>query len=400
MKTCEGQQQQMPFLSRNGTVISTLSPFQYTYSVWERKSGYHRRVSPLMMASVNEAAPGVNNDSNKAQRLQAGSHLFESSSVVEPHLVSADFGNAQELQAVEKQQPKEFHHESPFAKLMIGGAVTWSFELVFGHYLEFLKIRKQTSNLSYMTLSRQMVSAKGLMGVLDGYFPWGSIMAIVKGAVFSCGHTAARSLLHGYFHNDVSDILAGGIGGGFQGLALSPLLLLKTRVMTDPRLSQSRSVWATTVASFQMGTQVIRNEGMRALMKGSLVLATKRVFDWTSRFFFVVVVEKFMRGSDKNRALTQKELCLCALIGGTLSATMTLPLDVAVASIQQASKAGQKTSFVNTMREQIAAGGIRGMVAFSTRGFVVRVMHVAITTMMMKTLTSYIYNHMYHPERL
>ena len=278
--------------------------------------------------------------------------------------------------------------------------MTWSFELVFGHYLEFLKIRKQTTNLSYASLTRQMIHTKGLLGVLDGYFPWGSIMAIVKGAVFSCGHTTARSLLHDHFSHDTADILAGGIGGGFQGLALSPLLLLKTRVMTDPRLSQTSSVWNTTVLSFQMGARVIKKEGVRALMKGSLVLATKRVFDWTSRFFFVVVVENLLRGNDTQRELTQRELCLCALVGGTLSATMTLPLDVAVASIQQASKAGQKTSLLTTIREQISKGGVRGVVEFSTRGFIARIMHVAITTMMMKTLTSYIYNRMYHPERL
>jgi hypothetical protein len=31
-----------------------------------------------------------------------------------------------------------------------------------------------------------------------------------------------------------AEVLAGGIGGGFQGFVLSPTLLLKTRVMTDP----------------------------------------------------------------------------------------------------------------------------------------------------------------------
>lgn len=31
-----------------------------------------------------------------------------------------------------------------------------------------------------------------------------------------------------------AEVIAGGVGGGFQGFVLSPTLLLKTRVMTDP----------------------------------------------------------------------------------------------------------------------------------------------------------------------
>ena len=34
-------------------------------------------------------------------------------------------------------------------------------------------------------------------------------------------------------------VVAGGLAGGFQGYVLSPLLLLKTRVMTDPVFRES-----------------------------------------------------------------------------------------------------------------------------------------------------------------
>jgi len=35
-----------------------------------------------------------------------------------------------------------------------------------------------------------------------------------------------------------AEVIAGGFGGGFQGMVLSPLLFLKTRVMTDPIFRQ------------------------------------------------------------------------------------------------------------------------------------------------------------------
>eukprot|EP00126_Sphaerothecum_destruens_P002673 Sdes_comp16103_c0_seq2m5320 len=267
------------------------------------------------------------------------------------------------------------------------------FEFCGGHYLEFLKIRKQTTNLSYLTLTKNMVHTKGFAGVFDGYFPWGSIMALVKGAVFSLGQSSGRQFLDGRVSDGIADVLSGGIGGGIQGFVLSPFLLLKTRVMTDPALSQNKGMWNTTVASCQMGAKVIQKEGFLSLMKGSLILATKRVFDWTSRFFFVVMLENFMLARNQNaQPLSTTQKLSCGLFGGILSATLTLPLDVIVATIQQSSKAGLKTSTLSIFKEQFSTKGFRGIFLFSSRGFLARVVHVAITTMLMKNMTHYVYN--------
>ena len=46
-------------------------------------------------------------------------------------------------------------------------------ELSGGHYLEMLKIRKQTApQFTYGQLTKQMIEHKGLVGVLDGFVPW------------------------------------------------------------------------------------------------------------------------------------------------------------------------------------------------------------------------------------
>jgi hypothetical protein len=286
-------------------------------------------------------------------------------------------------------------HESPLVKFMISGTVAWTFELVIGHYLEFLKISKQTSELSYAQLTRNMVAHKGLIGVLDGYFPWGSIQCFVKGASFGFGQVVGYNLLRGRLPEFQREVASGGVGGLVQGVVMSPLLLLKTRVMTMPEMRHSGGVLATTIASTKMGALVIRNEGPAALMKGSVLFSTKRMADWTTRFFFAEVVADSIRKHNASRgevrALSFNESSMSALAGGALSATATIPMDVLVATFQSSAKAGQKVSIMEVWKEKLAHGGIGGVVKYSTKGYVARVAHVAATTLLMKSVSTAVY---------
>lgn len=189
-----------------------------------------------------------------------------------------------------------------------------------------------------------------------------------------------------------AEVIAGGIGGGVQGLVLSPTLLLKTRVMTDPAFRHKMSMLETMKKSATIGTRVIQHEGLPALMKGSIVFSMKRVADWSTRFFFSVMCENLVfRQNDPDRALTTGEKMIASLMGGTLSTLTTLPIDVMVAQIQQASKAGSQVSVLQTFKTQYQEGGVQKLTGFATRGFLARVSHVALTTMLMKTATSVIY---------
>jgi hypothetical protein len=80
----------------------------------------------------------------------------------------------------------------------------------------------------------------------------------------------------GELNSMLAETVAGGIGGGFQGLVLSPTLLLKTRVMTDAIFREKMSMWQTSKASARVGMKVIRNEGVAALMKGSITFSLVR----------------------------------------------------------------------------------------------------------------------------
>jgi len=284
--------------------------------------------------------------------------------------------------------------ESPWAKFLISGGVTIVFEAIGGgHYLEMLKIIKQTSNDPYLVITQRMIAHKGIVGILDGFVPWGAMQACLKGSSFGWGQAAGLLILNKLdvpLNKWQRTIVSGGMGGFVQGVVMSPMLLLKTRVMTDPRFRTSGGFFQTAFHSLTLGAELIRKEGALSLCKGMGVFSVKRCLDWTTRYAFVVLVESFVK-TDPSQKLTMKQEMFCSLMGGTLSALSTVPIDVMVATIQQANKAGQKVSVIEIYKEQLKTGGIKGTLQLSTRGLVARVTHVAITTVMLKNVSSWCY---------
>lgn len=182
---------------------------------------------------------------------------------------------------------------SEFAKrLVVAAIVTVLYELALGHFLEFVKIVMQTSpqGTTYGDVVKTITAEKGIAGIWDGFVPWGVVQSVFKGGVFGLANSMASSLLsplvdRGDLPKQAALTLAGGIAGGFQGFVLSPTLLLKTRVMTNPVFREQMSMLRTTMLSFRIGADVVAKEGLITLMKGANVFATKRVFDWATRFY-------------------------------------------------------------------------------------------------------------------
>ena len=283
--------------------------------------------------------------------------------------------------------------------LTAGGAVTIVFECAGGHFIEFLKIAKQTSTDSYLEIARKVTSTKGFAGTLDGFFPWGAMQAVAKGSVFSFGQAYSMKVMHDWtgVSKDTRTVLSGGIGGLVQGVAMSPLLLLKTRVMTDPVFRTSGGIVATAVASFRVGGRIIANEGPATLFKGVTVFSLKRALDWTTRYLFVVMCENALRSSPGAK-LSDLEVVAATLVGGSLSALSTIPMDVMVAGKQSAGSAGKKVGVIETFQAQLREKGVGGMMAFATRGLAARCIHVALTTLMMKSMTTVVYDLLW-PEK-
>lgn len=300
------------------------------------------------------------------------------------------------------------HDERALKKMVVAGASTVLFEASVGHPIEFLKVKsrcarplpltkgsqicKQTAassqGVSYAALVRSIAAQKGARGLWDGFFPWGLVQAATKGAVFGMAQVVARQQLERTsLSADTCLVLSGGIAGGAQGLALSPCLLLKTRVMTD---ASFRGKDAGAAQSLRVGLRVIRTEGPLALMKGSGVFALKRVADWTTRYWFADASGKALFGSSAQQSSTQQ--LVASLCGGALSTLATLPMDVLVAQIQQASRAGVHVSALGEFAAQLRAGGLVQLLRFSSRGLVARICHVALTTAMLRTVTDLLYN--------
>jgi len=153
--------------------------------------------------------------------------------------------------------------------------------------------------------------------------------------------------------------------------------------------------FATSLHSLKLGAELISKEGAFSLCKGMGVFSFKRFLDWTTRYAFVVLVESFVKTEVEQKLSMQQEM-LCSLMGGTLSALSTVPIDVMVATIQQANKAGKKVSVIQVYKEQLKSGGIKGTLQLSTRGLVARVIHVALTTVMLKNVSSWCYTFIFN----
>lgn len=292
-----------------------------------------------------------------------------------------------------------------FTKRLITAAmVTLIYEGSMGHIFEFLKIAMQTAppGTTYMDIIRNITSNKGVGALWDGFIPWGVIQSVFKGGVFGLAHAIAKSKLtpiadKGIMPELMALTLAGGIAGGFQGYVLSPTLLLKTRVMTNPVFREKMSLLRTTLLSFAIGFDVVKNEGVMALMKGSNIFALKRVMDWSTRYFFSDMFESMMvnYGFGVNGVLSPKEKIIASLLGGTASTISTLPLDVIVAKSQDAKKAGVKVSPLETFLQDYKEGGFKQLYDANMQGFEARLIHVCMTTVVMKTGSGLMYDFLY-----
>ena len=190
--------------------------------------------------------------------------------------------------------------------------------------------------------------------------------------------------------NPIPQVLAGGLAGGFQGYVLSPLLLLKTRVMTDPVFRTKMPTSTTILRSFQVGANVLVNDGVLGLMKGSNTFAFKRVFDWSTRYYFAEVVEQVFE-SVIGHPLDAKQKMAASLIGGSISAVSTLPLDSLLSKIQDAKNSGNADSAMTIIKKEYKQGGVKQLWNNYMVAWEMRCVHVGLTTVALKTWSPMVY---------
>ena len=187
--------------------------------------------------------------------------------------------------------------------------------------------------------------------------------------------------------------LSGGIAGGFQGFVLSPALLLKTRVMTDPVFREKMTMFRTIYLSAAIGYNVVKTEGGASLMKGSSVFALKRVLDWSTRYLYADMFESlFVKLSKDRKTLSLLYKSYASILGGFFSTVTTLPLDVLVSKIQDAKNAGENVSAISLFKQELDEKGWKGLKRTYLRGFEARLLHVCFTVVALKTLAPVVYS--------
>lgn len=162
--------------------------------------------------------------------------------------------------------------------------------------------------------------------------------------------------------------------------------------MTNEAFRKRLSLWKTTVLSTTIGFDVVRAEGFLALMKGANIFATKRVFDWSTRYYFAETIEAILGGWKNGQPLTVAERSLASFLGGVLSTWFTLPLDVLVAKTQDAKKAGVRTSALTLFTDELKEKGWSGLSEVYLNGFAARLLHVCLTVVVMKTMAPIVYD--------
>ena len=86
------------------------------------------------------------------------------------------------------------------------------------------------------------------------------------------------------------------------------------------------------------------------------------------------------------------EKSAASFLGGVFSTCLTLPLDVLVAKTQDAKKAGVKVTALSLFRDELREKGWSGLSEAYLRGFTVRLLHVCLTVVVMKTIAPLVYD--------
>jgi hypothetical protein len=291
--------------------------------------------------------------------------------------------------------------EKQVRMMWCAAVVTLAFEFICGHGLEFVKIYKMTNvDKSYGQIVRKITSEKGIVGIWDGFVPWGVLQSLGKGGAFGVAHAIVLPVMLGLYnegklpYKQLAEVIAGGLAGGFQGYVLSPLLLLKTRVMTDPVFREKMGTGETIVKSLAVGGKVLKNDGPIGLMKGSNTFAFKRIFDWATRFYFAELFEQAIQAYTGVK-LTDGQKMLASLLGGSLSAVSTLPLDSLLSKIQDAKNSGNSDGAIGMLRKEYQTGGVKGLWKNYMVAWEMRCIHVGLTTVALKTWSPMVYDIMY-----
>jgi hypothetical protein len=273
-----------------------------------------------------------------------------------------------------------------FEKLLIGPACTLGEMLTGGHYLEVLRIGKQTlpnrEVTSYRALHQTFVAQSGALGAFyRGFWPWGALQCTKGIPVLFVQTEAAYQLSRQGLSKRFSDPLSGVAGGAAQAVFVCPTQKLKVVVVADPLLN--------SMSPLSAATRVVKSGGALALFDGLLPMMVRRGLDWMIRFGMSArVKEQFVQRRRTNgleERLPLHELMLSGMLGGSFSA-VTHPIDNVITNSQKPLEDGARRDVASVVKRMWRESG---RLAF-TRGLGVKVVDNSYHTMWMYGIGTFV----------
>ena len=266
-----------------------------------------------------------------------------------------------------------------FEKILIGPLTVLGEMITGGHYIESLKILKQSTNKTYANLIKGLWKEHKFRGVYLGFYPWG-FSQIIKGlpVLFVQAETQNYFSKNTTINKDNIVLLSGMCGGISQGIFITPTQRLKTIVMTYPRTD------GRNLTSIEIIKETYMRGGLRTFYSGLLPMIIRRGFDWALRFQGYHLIENRIKTYKDKLTILDKVSCG---IGGGALATITTPVDVCVSESQKYSNRGK--SLYNVISGIYNNYGIKGFV----RGWGIRVVHSCYHTVWVCGMGSIIFSY-------
>ena len=183
-------------------------------------------------------------------------------------------------------------------------------QVFFGSFLDMLKLEKQRNiNNSYGKIGKTFLQQGGIRGLTLGLWPWGVIMYSGRGICFGYGNGVSTEYLSQDKFNFLSEynrkIVAGFMGGAFEGALTSPIVMMRTRV-----------------AEAAMGAPK-RGFDLMPALRAMPINSFKRGTDWALRSLIYFYLKEDM------------DLMTSGFISGIIAGLITTPIDRLLPVIQQ-----------------------------------------------------------------
>ena len=249
------------------------------------------------------------------------------------------------------------------------------------------------SALSPLRAAQQLARERGLGALWAGLYPWACGESLTGGVLVYTAHKAhdaARLRLADAgltpFGQFVAAHVAGGVVGGFfQGMAVVPIVRMKTHDMTIRGGDRGGG------DALRRAAALVRASGPGELWRGGGVVVARQMTNWGSRMGVSRTVEAWLcerrtrRDGGGGGCRVGKVDRACAGVFAGIFACWNHPLDVVMVRLQTATHTagGSRPGVVDVVRSVYAEAGVLGFF----RGVRARMMLSSYATLCMVTAT-------------